>query len=318
MALSDLQVFQEQTYSAVTELQAQYIQTFNAASLGAIVLSDASSQGDYAETALWAKISGLVRRRDAYGSDPVTPATIAQLLAVSVKVAAGTPPVSIDPGMLRWIMRDPSEAAAVIGKQLAEDSLADMLNTAMSAYVAAVGAQATNVYDGTAGVASLASLVNGAGKLGDRSQSVACWVLHSKSATDIYGAAITNSNNLFRIDTVNVVHDGFGRPLIITDSPALVTAGTPNTYHLAGIVSGGLVIERNDDWIDNVQTVNGNENIVRTYQAEWSYNLGLRGFAWDKVAGGASPADAALGTADNWEMIATSHKDLAGVLVNCD
>lgn len=315
MALSDLQVFQEQTYLAVTELQDQYIKLFNEATQGGITLTAAARQGDFSETAFWGKIPGLVRRRDAYGGDPVTPVNLEHLLAVSVKVAGGTPPVRIDPGMLLWIQQNPNVAAAQVGKQLAEDMLADQLNTALAAYVAAIGAQTTNVHDGTAGVASLASLVQAAGKLGDRAQSIECWVLHSKAATDIYGAAVTNSNNLFSIATVKVVQDGFGRPLVVTDSPALVSGAVYNTV---GLVSGAIAVETNNDWIDNIETSNGNENIIRTYQAEWSYNLGIKGFAWDTAVGGPSPTDAAIGTAANWKKTATSHKDLAGVLLTSD
>lgn len=314
MALSDLQLFQEQTYLAVTELQDQYIKVFNEATNGGITLTAAARQGDFNETALWGKIPGLVRRRDAYGEGAVTPVTLAHLMAVSVKVAGGTPPVRIDPGMLRWIQRDVNEAAAIVGRQLADDMLADQLNTALAVFVAAIGAEADNTFDGTAGVASLDSLVKAAGKLGDRSQSVGCWVLHSKAITDIYSGAIANASNLFSIATVNIIQDGFGRKFVVTDSPALVTVAV---YHTAGLVSGGIAIETNDDWIDNVETSNGDENIIRTYQAEWSFNVGLKGFAWDTTAG-KSPDDATLGTAANWTKTATSHKDLAGVLLNSD
>jgi hypothetical protein len=62
--------------------------------------------------------------------------------------------------------------------------------------------------------------------------------------------------------------------------------------------------------------VNGDENITRSWQAQWSYNVGLKGFAWDKTAGGHSPSNAALATGTNWDRFATETKDLAGVIVN--
>jgi hypothetical protein len=65
-----------------------------------------------------------------------------------------------------------------------------------------------------------------------------------------------------------------------------------------------------------VEITNGNENISRTWQAQWSFNLGLKGFAWDKTNGGKSPTTAALTTGTNWDKFATSNKDLPGVLVN--
>ena len=75
----------------------------------------------------------------------------------------------------------------------------------------AVGAvdSADVAYDGTAAVASLESLNLGAGKFGDRHADIACWVMHSKSMTDIYGQALANSNELFNFGTVRVVQDGY-------------------------------------------------------------------------------------------------------------
>lgn len=105
MALSDLQVFSEYAYSSMTEVLSQQVALFNAASRGTLVLSSAAHQGDFSDAAMWAKISGLVRRRNVYGSGSVTEKHLQHLLETSVKVAAGTPPIRIDPSFLRWIQR---------------------------------------------------------------------------------------------------------------------------------------------------------------------------------------------------------------------
>lgn len=314
--LSDLQVFTDHAYLASTEVLDQQIALFNAASQGGILLRSAGNAGDYTDEAHWKKIAGLVRRRNAYGSGTVTAKTMEHLLNTSVKVAAGTPPVEIDPGMLKWIQRSPEEAGVIIGQQLAGDTLQDMLNTALMIFVNAVTPVTTNLHDGTAAVASLATLNTGAQKLGDRSQDINAWIMHSKCLTDIYGQALANANRLFQFGNVQVIEDGFGRPLIQTDSPSLLTTGTPDNYHICGLTSGAMVVEQNSDYTSNVDTSNGDENILRTFQAEWSYNVGIKGFAWDKANGGASPNDAALGTGTNWDRYATSHKDLAGVVID--
>lgn len=322
MALSDLAVFSEYAYSTMTEMQDQQIGLFNAATRGGIVLQSGSHQGDYSDEAMWAKISGLVRRRNAYGSGVVNEKVLEHLVDTSVKVAAGTPPVRIDPGMMKWIQRSPEEAGVVVGKQMAEDSIADMLNTAVLCYVSAVGQVTDVVYDhSSTGVTSLVALNKGAAKFGDRANALVAWVMHSKSAFDIYGEALTNATRLFVFGNVRIIEDGFGRPLVVTDSPNLVTAGNagppvvPDTYAALGLTPGAVLVSQNGDFTDNVETKNGDENIIRTYQAEWSYNVGVQGFAWDKTNGGKSPTNGALGTATNWDRYATSHKDLAGVLV---
>ena len=124
MALTNLERFNRWTYSAMSEKLAQQIALFNEATRGGIVLSSAANVGDYTDAAYWKRIAGLVRRRDSYGSGTVSALTMEHLLATSVKVAAGTPPVNIDPGMLQWIQRAPDEAGIVYGEQLAEDMTA--------------------------------------------------------------------------------------------------------------------------------------------------------------------------------------------------
>lgn len=317
MALSDLAVFSEYAYSTMTEMQDQQIGLFNGATRGGLVLQSGNHQGDYSDEAMWAKISGLVRRRNAYGSGAVAEKVLEHLTDTSVKVAAGTPPVRIDPGMMKWIQRSPEEAGVVVGKQMAEDSIADMLNTAVLVYAAAIGQVANVVYDhSSTGTMSLIALNKGAAKFGDRAGAIVAWVMHSKSAFDIYGEALTNATRLFVFGNVRVIEDGFGRPLVVTDSPNLInTTPTPDVYMALGLTPGAVLVSQNGDFTDNVETKNGDENIIRTYQAEWSYNVGIQGFAWDKTNGGKSPANAALGTATNWDRYATSDKDLAGVLV---
>jgi len=205
----------------------------------------------------------------------------------------------------------------VFGQQLAVAALADMLNTAIMAYVAALNGEADVTVDATGANVAFTTLLTGAAKFGDRSNDLRAWLMHSTTMFDIFGVALTNSTGLFTFGTVNVRQDGFGRPFIITDSNALInTSPNPDTYYVAGLTQNAIVVEQNDDFFQNVETTNGDENIQRSIQAEWSYNLGIKGYSWDKASGGKSPNDAALATAANWDRVATSHKDTAGVLLN--
>lgn len=318
MALSDLAVFSEYTYDTMTEVLAQQIDLFNAASRGTIQLRSSNHQGDYSDETFFAKVSGLVRRRNAYGSGAVTPKTLQMLVDTMVKVAAGTPPVNIPPSQFKWIQMNPEEAGVVIGKQLAVDAMADMLNTGLMATRAALSGQSAIIYDGTGDTPDTltpAMLNKGSAKFGDRSGDIAAWVLHSTPMHDFYGNAIANAAQLFTYGTINVVGDPFGRVFVVTDSPALITAGSPNIFYNLGLTVGAVSVDQNNDFTDNMDTTNGDENIQRSYQAEWSYNVGVKGFTWDKSNGGHSPTDSALATASNWDKIVTSNKDLAGVLV---
>ena len=322
MALSDLAVYSEYAYSAFSEILRQQVDLFNAATGGAIMLQSAAHQGDFSDVAFFAKVTGgLVRRRNAYGSGTVAEKVLKHLVDTSVKVAAGTPPVRLDPGQFRWIQQNPEVAGAAMGQQLAVDTMADMLNVGLGSVYSALSQVPDVVYDATANIDAADKLPtwnnlnNGQAKFGDQSSQIAAWIMHSTPMHKLYGSNLTNGERLFTYGTVNVVRDPFGKLLVMTDSPNLFAAGAPNVYHILGLVPGGVLIGQNNDFDANEETKNGDENIIRTYQAEWSYNIGVKGFAWDKANGGKSPTDAALFTSTNWDKYATSHKDLAGVVV---
>lgn len=319
MALSDLTRFNEQTYSVATEVLSQQIELFNEKSRGAIQLNTAANMGDYSETAMFGLISGLVRRRNAYGTGSVSAVNMPQILERSVKVAAGTAPVNLDPSMFKWILMNPEIAGAAMGQQLAKGMMADMLNASISGGYAALSQITALVNDASSATINNAALVGGAAKLGDRYGDIVCWVMHSKVLHDLFAANVANAQQLFSYDTVNVLADPFGRVYVVSDSASLVTVDGVSTginkYHSLGLVPGGIVVQQNNDFTDNTETKNGGENILRTYQAEWSFNVGVKGFAWDKTNGGASPTSAALATATNWDKYAADNKDLLGVLV---
>lgn len=320
MALSDLAVFSEYAYSSMMKAIAQQIELFNAASAGTIVLSAGANQGDYSDNAFYKRIDGLVRRRNAYGSGTVAGKNLEHLIDTMVKVAAGTPPVSLDPGQFKWIQQNPEEAGAAMGLQLSEEMLADMLNTGILGGVSALSQELdTGVkYDATALVDkkfSLPNLVGAAGRFGDRQGDILAWLSHSNAITSLYSQNVSNPVQLFTYGTVNVLQDPFGRRFVVTDAPSLLTAGAPDVYNSLGLTASGINVEQNNDFDDAMETSTGDENIARTYQAEWSYNLGIKGYSWDKTNGGKSPNDAALGTATNWDKIAESDKNLVGVLL---
>lgn len=328
MALSDLKVFSEFLYQAQTEILAQQIDLFNDASRGAISLGTDARVGDFFSRISFQRVSGgLVRRRNAYGTGDVDPKNMSMLEDVLVKVASGTPPIEMNPGQWRWIQEAPEEAAAQMAQQLAVDTMADMLNTAVGTAAAAMQNNAsvlndvsgigvvTTIGEFAGPLSSPLNLNSTAAKFGDLQSRIGVWVMHSKTLNDYYGQALQNAQRLYTYGSVNVVGDAFGRVFLVSDVPALLVAGSPNKYLTLGLVPGGIEIQQQNDFDDNWSELNGSENIKRTYQAEWSYMLGLKGYAWDKTAGGKSPTDAALMSGSNWAQYATSLKDTAGVVM---
>ena len=319
MALSDLTVYSEYAYNTMQEMLAYNMELFNAASQGTLVLTSGSIQGDFSERSFWNRISGLVKRRDVYGSGSLASKKLTMNQDVKVKLAAGTPPIEINPHELQWIQKNPAEAGVIIGRQLAEDSMADMVTTALTCTKAAlVNVGGDVIYDATSDSPDTLTnnaLVKGAAKFGDRSGDIRCWIVHSTPMHDFYANALDNSHTLFTYGTVNVIADPFGRTFIVSDSAPLITAGTPNIFWILGLTQGAVTVEGPNDYLDNINTTNGDENILRTYQAQWTYNIGVKGFSWDTTNGGKCPTDAALATGTNWDKYVTSIKDVAGVIV---
>lgn len=311
----DLQVFNKQTYAAMTEVVDQQVNAFNEASGGTLVLTAGQNQGDFSMEASFKQIAGLVRRRNAYGSGTVAAKRLEHLLNVSVKVAAGTPPIEFEKQQYTWILQNPELAAIKIGEQLAVAQVQDQLNAGIRALVASISGNAAVVHDGSAAAPTFRVLNKGASKFGDRASSLRAWVLHSTTLHSLFDNALTNAENLFEFGTVNVLRDAFGRLFVVTDSDALVNAGDTPTYNTLGLVDGAGIVQPNGDFHAVLLDTVGGENIKSTYQAEWTYNVGVKGYAWDTAAGGKSPTDAAIGTSANWDKVATSNKDTAGVLV---
>ena len=107
-----------------------------------------------------------------------------------------------------------------------------------------------------------------------------------------------------------------GKVTIVTDAPALYKAGSPNKDYVLGLTAGAAAVSNaSDNLITNIETNNGKERIEATYQADYTYNLALKGYAWDMSAGGKSPTDAKLATGTNWDKVVASIKDTAGVLL---
>ncbi len=315
MATSDMIIFNEQTQLVATETVAQALAAFNEASGGAILIGSGSTLGDYIEEASYKAISALVTRRDAYGSGTLTTKALQQIKDVSIKIDQSIGPVEWTVEQFQRLLKNESEAGIIIGEQAAEAMIQDYLNTAASSLAAAIGNQTALVNDyAPTGTAKLVELNKAAGKFGDRQQSLVAWLMHSKVFTDLTNEAVTNTNRLYNIGNIQVMQDGLGRRYVVTDAPALISAGSPDEYATIGMVPGAVMIET-QPLLTMTQPKADQENMGTIWKGESSFTLGLKGYAWDIANGGKSPTDAEVGTGTNWDLIASSVKDTAGVML---
>jgi len=315
MSLSQMQVFNSYIMPATIETLAQMVDKFNEASNGTIRLTTEGFDGDFLQESFFAAIHSAQRRVNRYAAQAAaTPTDLTQLKMSAVKVAGGFGPIRFEPSQLTWLNKPTAEGIEVASRNFAEALLADQLNTAIAALAAAISNQAaaTNDVSATAGIDY--SAINGAhAKFGDASGQIVANVLTGAVFHRLIGQNLANAKNLFEARNVQVV-DILGRAMIVTDAPALYVAGTPNKQRVLGLVEGAATVFDGSDIISNIQTSNGQTRIETTMQVDYTFGLALRGYTWDEANGGKSPTDAALATGSNWDKVATSIKQTAGVI----
>lgn len=315
MSLTNMKVFNQYLMDATAETLGQQIQKFNQASNGAIVLTSMAFEGDFFQRSFYAALHTAQRRVDRYAAQSTAAATaLSQLQENSVKVAGGFGPIVFEPGQMTWIQKNEAEAIAVISGQLAEAIVADQLNSGIAAGVAAISnvAGATNDVSATAGI-SYAALNTAHALFGDSSMALVAQVMNGATYHKLIGANLTNTPQLFQAQNVLVV-DILGKAVVVTDAPALYAAGTPNKQKVLSLASGGITVMDGSDVITNIDTRNGQTRIETTMQADYTFGLGLKGYAWDTASGGKSPTDAELATGANWDKVVADIKHTAGVI----
>jgi hypothetical protein len=109
----------------------------------------------------------------------------------------------------------------------------------------------------------------------------------------------------------------FNRPFLATDAASLWIDATTDTYQVLGLVPGAIRLTA-DTQLSQVivQEVTGGENLKLRIQGERDWLVAVKGYTYDYANGGANPSDAALATATNWDLVASSHKLGAGILIN--
>jgi len=316
MALTNMQVYNDEIVGNTIELLGQKIDMFNAASGGSILLNSATFRGDFSKESFFNQIASAQRRVDRYAANGAQAATtLSQGQMVGVKVAGGFGPVLFEPAQLTYLQEDPGSAITAIAQGFADALLADQLNTAVGCGVAAVENVAALVNDvsGSAGVTQ-GGLNNSHRKFGDMSSILSADVMTGDVYHRLVAEAITNGNRLFLSTNVQVV-DILGKIVIISDIPALFTAGSPNKDKVLSVTAGGIIVDNSSDIVSNMETSNGKERIETTWQSDYTFGVKLKGYAWDVANGGASPTDAELFLGSNWDKAVTENKHTLGTLL---
>lgn len=315
MSLSQMQVFNQYVMPATIETLAQMVEKFNAASNGAIRLTTAGFDGDFMQESFFAAIHSAQRRVDRYAAQASASATdLTQLKQSGVKIAGGFGPIRFEPGQLTWLNKPTAEGIEVASRNFAEALLADQLNTAIAALCAAIANQATATNDVSATLGLSYTAMNDAhAKFGDASGSLVAQVMNGQAYHKLIGLNLANAQQLFQAGNV-LVTNILGKAVVVTDAPALYVSGTPNKLRVLSLADSAAIVYDGGDVISNIETSNGQTRIETTMQVDYTFGLKLKGYTWDETNGGKSPTDAEIATGSNWDKVATSIKQTAGVI----
>lgn len=323
MALSNMVVYNEQIRLRTIELIGQMLDKFNAASANTIVLSAEGFMGDFSRESFATTLAGAQRRVNRNGANSAVGATAyGEDELVGVKVAGGFGPVLFEPSQMTYLQSNPEEAINNIAAGFADALLADQLNTAVGCAVAAVENQSALVNDVSAltdGAGALTqSVLNGShAKFSDMSQLLRADVMTGAAYHKLLEKGLENGERLFESTNVTV-QSILGKVFVVSDIPALAETGSPNKAKVLSLVDRGIIVDNTSDIITNMDTNNGNQRIETTWQADYTFGVKLKGYAWDIANGGASPDDTALLTGTNWDIKMASVKHTAGTLAIAD
>lgn len=323
MSSSQMIVFNDFIMPVIAEQLPQRIAALNEAAPG-IMLSSAGFVGDFFEQSFYNALHDNRRRVDPYSTNnTVAPVDLTQDQHNTVKVHGGFGPIRFEPKQMMILQKPTQEGVVIIASQFVDAFIADQLNTSVAACVAAIANNAALVHDtstatGTGSLSlSQSGLNRSHAKMGDSSQSLVIQIM--RGAMDGYHGfvdeALANGERLFTSANVTVI-DILGKRTIVSDIPAL-TADAGATAKVLTLTSGGIMVDSQQLPYTNIETKNGDDRIVTTWQTDYDYSIGLKGYSWDEANGGKAPSDAALETGSNWDKV-MEDKFTAGVLYIAD
>lgn len=324
---TDVQVYEEQFQGGFIETIYQNVQAFNEASRGALAMRVEELVGHYEQEAMWNDVSNISRRdSSADSSTTVSSTKLTQDEFVGVKLDRRNGPYEVNLDAFRKIGEEPSPTfSRIIGVQTAEAVPQEQLDRALAALEAELDATSALEHDRTGGTLRTQDLVDGLSKRGDAAGEVLIWVMHSKPFYDLLKDQVTSGNSIFSSEIfASEIFEGtpasVNRPILVTDSSSLketdgVSSGT-DKYSTLGLTREAAEIVMSEPPVAVLNgPETGSENLYLEWQAEYSYNLRLRGLKWDTTNGGKNPTDSAVATATNWDDVVADDKGKPGVIV---
>ncbi len=314
---SDLKIYNDQFWTGFNEQVEQEINGFNEASNGTLLLTSEGLKGHFTQESFVKYLSGLISRRDIGSVAGVSDLQIEMGENASVKLNRKVGPVKATYDSFKKANLSMDDFAMLLGQKAGVDEPQEQLNTLLLAIYAALSNVSAVIQDSSSETMSHIQLAKTLRKFGDKASRLRAWVMHSTSYFDLVQQSI--ADKLFEVAGV-IVYGGtpatFNRPVIVTDSSSLIlTSPNPDQYITFALTAGAGSCINSEDQTLVIQDITGEANLSQRYQAEYAYNLMVKGFTWDISNGGINPDGTALGTNTNWDKTSADNKSIAGAML---
>lgn len=323
--LSNFQIYDVEFFGGLSETVQQSAIQMNEGSAGTIRMVSVNQKGEFERESFFSNVDGLVSRRDNTSIADIPDLDMAQGEFVSVKLNTKIGPVAKTLDAFKKIGEDPRLMSFSLGSMYGVDITLDYLNTGLLGARAAMESVGSGMVLDIAGSAednkklSYEYLVRGLAKMGDRASRVRAWVMHSKTYYDLMEGAIADKvTNVADVAIYQATVGSLGRPVLVTDSPSLITAGTdpetdPDVYHVLGLTDDAIQINQSEDSTIYSEIVTGKESLLMRLQGETAHTIGIKGFEY---VGGANPDDAELGAPASFSYSMGDVKSGPGFMIN--
>ncbi len=327
-ASGDVKIYQPQMQGAFIETLQQNVDAFNEASAGALRFETRELKGQYEQEAFFDEVSNIARRDpSADSSSSATSTKLTQDEFVGVKLNRRNGPYEWNISAARLAGFDPGRFSIAVGEQTAAATPKEMIDRALGALEAkldSVAALSVDRFSSSPATIRTADLVSGLSKFGDQAGRIRAWVMHSAQYYDLVAEQLASSASvLATLPWGATVFAGqavtLNRPVLVIDSPSLFTYADESTgepvYSCLGLTEGAMEIALTEFPLGVAEgPITGADNLFIRWQAEYSYNLKMKGCAYN-TGSGANPNDAAVANASNWTTKVADNKLLPGVII---
>jgi len=322
--LSNFQIYDVEFFGGMTETVQQNAIEMNGGSAGTIQMVSVNQRGEFERESFFSNVDGLVSRRDNTSIADISDLDMAQGEFVAVKLNTKIGPVAKTLDSFKKIGEDPQVMSFSLGAMYGVDITLDYLNTGLLAATAAMESVGEAMVLDIVGSAETEKkltyeyLVRGLAKMGDRASRVKAWVMHSKTYYDLMEGAITDKvTNVADVAIYQATIGSLGRPVLVTDSDALIQVGgadglSDDVYHVLGLTEGAIQINQSEDSTIYSEIVTGKESLLMRLQGETAHTVGVKGFEY---TGGANPDNAELGAGASWSYSMQDAKSGPGFMI---